>query len=147
MGLGYTHQSNPVVKIGSKSGTTRTGNTLESTYVAGNTATIAIGGMSKITFYFLYTMGAAESTNSIEVRIKTSPDGTNWYQLVNETVSAGTSTLNSREFTFVGVDASAASFVLPLDINDSYLQIAVKETGVAANKGSIFVETISGGEK
>lgn len=148
MGLGYTFQSKPAaVLIGSKSGTTRTGEELESTYDAGATAAIETGGMSKATFYIDYVMGSSETGNSIQVRIKTSPDNTNWYQLVNESASGGTSTLDEREFTFTGVDATTAPIVLPLDINDLNLQIEVKETGVGSVKGTVFVEVVLGGAR
>lgn len=148
-GLGYTYQSStPLVLIGSKSGTTRTSVALTDAYdVANKTKIFVTGGMSKVNFSILYTMGAAETSNSLEIRIRTSADGTNFYRIPNESVSGGTSTLTLREFTWVGVNAAASSISLPLDVQDRHMEISVKETGVASNFGTIYVEaTLSGGK-
>ncbi len=93
----------------------------------------------------LYTMGATESTNSIELKVEGSPDGTNWYRLPNESVSSGTSTLTAREFTFVGTNADAATISIGIDIFYKFIKVSAKETGVASNAGTVYVEaTLSG---
>lgn len=148
MGLGYTYQ-NTLVLIGSKNATThaRTSVALPTAYDdATTTKTLATGGMSKANFGILYTTGAAETNNSIEIRIESSPDRTNWYRLPNESVSAGTSTLTQREFTFVGASAGTAyDLSLPIDVQDEFLRVSIKESGVAANAGTIYLEvTLSG---
>lgn len=150
MGLGYTFQSStPIVCIGSKVGTTRTSATLTTGYdVATKTKILPTGGVSKINYSILYTTGSAETNNSIEVRIRTSADGTNFYQIVNESASSGTSTLYQREFTFVGASAATAyAFSLPLDVQDRYMEISVKESGVASNAGTVYVEATLSGAK
>lgn len=140
MGLGYTIQNQPLVLIGSKSGTTRTSVALTDAYgVANKTKIIETGEISKANFSFLYTVGAAEADNSLLIRFETSSDGTNFYQIPNEAVSAGSSVLTKREFSFVG-SAGAHEFSLPLDIQDKFLRISVKESGVASNVGTIFCE-------
>lgn len=109
------------------------------------TKSFAIGGFSKINFDILYTMGAAETTNSIELKIEVSPDNINWYRIPNESVTAGTSTLTAREFTFVGINATDASISLGLDIFNKFMRVSVKETGVSANFGGVYIEyTLSG---
>lgn len=146
--LNYNHQV--VTVIGTLSGTTLTGWTLESTYQAEGTTkatkTFAVGGFSKMNLDILYTTGAAETTNSIEVKIEASFDGTNFYQLTNESASSGTSTLYAREFTFAGaLAATAYPFTLGLDIFYKKVRVSCKETGVAANKGTVsVVSTLSG---
>lgn len=145
MSLSYgNHVTFPV--IGTKDGTTRTSVALTDAYdVANKTKDFAVGGYSKINFDILYTMGATETTNSIEFRVECSPDGTNWYRIPNESVSAGTSTLTAREFTFVGANAAAATISIGLDIFYKYLKVSVKETGVVTNFGTVYVEcTLSG---
>lgn len=144
MGLYYpAHQTFPV--IGSKSGTTRTASALTSAYT-GNNKAFAVGGYSKLNLDILYTTGAAETNNSIEVQIECSPDGTNWYRIPNEAASGGTSTLTQREFTFVGASAATAYTIsIGLDIFYKYVKVSVKESGVAANAGTAYVEaTLSG---
>jgi len=143
MGLHYrTTQTRTL--IGSKDGSTRTPIELESTYQAESTTeatkSFKIAGFSKLNLDILYTMGATETANTIEIKIDQSPDNQNWYQLVNDSTSNGTSTLTLREFTIVGADASTLELSLPLDISDQYLRVSIKETGVGANKGSAYVE-------
>ena len=132
--------------VGSKSGTTLTSVALTDAYdVANKTKVIECGGFSKINFDILYTMGATETSNSIELRVEGSPDGTNFYRIANESVSGGTSTLTRREFTYVGADAVAATISIGLDIFYKYLKVSVKETGKVTNFGTVYVEcTLSG---
>lgn len=145
MALNYpSHITFPIV--GSKSSTTRTAVTLTAGYdVANKTKVFETAGFSKLNIDCLYTMGSAETTNSIELRISGSPDGTNMYRIPNEAVSGGTSTLTAREFTFVGVNAAAATISIGLDIFYKFVEVTVKETGVASNFGTIYIEgTLSG---
>lgn len=145
MGLNYPEQTY-VTLIGSKSGTTRTSATLVATYDdAALTKIFETGGFSKLNLNILYTMGATETTNSIEIRVDNSDDRTNWYRLPNEAVSSGTSTLTAREFTFVGADAAAATISIGLDVFYKYMRISLKETGKATNFGTVFVEGLLSG--
>ena len=123
---------------------TRTGVTLESTYQAESTTvatnTFETSGFSKLNIDILYTMGATETSNSIEVKAECSPDGVNFYRIPNEAVTTGTSTLTAREFTFVGTDAAASTISIGLDIFYKYMRFSAKETGVVSNKGTIYGE-------
>ena len=145
-GLYYTSQVTAVL-IGSKSGTTRTPVTLSSGYdvTTDSVKIFETGGFSKVNFDILYTMGASETSNSIEMRVEVSPDRTNWYRLPNESNSSGTSTLTAREFTFVGTNGTTATISIGLDSFYKFMKVAVKETGVSANAGTAYVEaTLSG---
>lgn len=119
-----------------------TGVTLESTYqtetAAHATKTFKTTGYSKLNLDLLYTEGATESANTMEVKFECSPDGINFYRIPNESVSSGTSTLFAREFTFAGADAAAATISIGLDLFYKYVKISAKETGVASNKGTVF---------
>lgn len=149
MGGWYYPTQKVMTLIGSKSGTTRTAVTLESTYQAESssvaTKTFETGGYVRVNFDISYTMGATETANTIEVKVEGSPDRTNWYRLPNESVSGGTSTITAREFVFTGTNAAEANQAIGLSIFYKYLRISVKETGVASNKGTCYVEaTLSG---
>lgn len=147
MGLYYeSQQTFPV--IGTKTATgVRTSVTLTSAYdVANKTKVIPCGGMSKANFDILYTMGATETSNSIDIRIECSNDGVNFYRIPNDTTSGGTSTLTAREFTFVGTNADAATISIGLDIFYKYIKISVKESGVVTNAGTVFVDCTLSGE-
>ena len=110
----------------------------ESTTVA--TKRFKVAGYSKLNLDILYTMGATETSNSIEVKIEGSPDGVNFYRIPNESVSGATSTITAREFTFVGADAAATTISIGLDIFYEYVRISAKETGKVTNFGTIYSE-------
>lgn len=139
MGLHYPTTDSFAI-IGTKSGTTRTSVTLPTSYDSVVTKTFKAEGFSKMNLDILYTMGATETSNSIELKVEGSPDGTNFYRIPNETVSSGTSTLVAREFTFVGTNAAAATISIGLDIFYKYIKVSAKETGVATNAGTAYVE-------
>jgi len=147
MTLAYKSQYNFPI-IGTKNLTTMavTPVTLTAAYdVANKTKAIEVGGHSKLNLDVKYTMGATETANSIEIRVRVSPDGVNYYRIPNEAVSAGTSTLTKREFTFVGADAATDTISIGLDIFYKYCEISVKESGVVTNFGTVYVEaTLSG---
>lgn len=150
MGGNYYPNQLTRVLIGSKDGdNSRTSIGLESTYQTTEDTkalkSFATGGYDNVVFDILYTMGASETSNSIEVRLEGSPDGTNWYRLATDSTSGGTSTLAAREFTFVGTNGSTATIQIKHDINSKFMRIAVKETGVLSNKGSVYVEATLGG--
>lgn len=137
--------------FGSKSGTTRTSVALTSAYqdeLAGTSRPVKIfktSHYSKLNLDILYTMGAGEASNSVEIKIEGSTDGVNFYRIPNESVSAGTSTLTQREFTFVGTDADAATISIGLDIFYEYIKISAKETGVSAASGTVYGEVTLAG--
>jgi hypothetical protein len=143
-GLSYpTTQVNTI--IGSKTAAgVRTSVALTNAYQAETgtnpTKSFKTDGFSKMNLDVLYTMGATETSNSVEVKVEQSPDGINFYQVVNDTTSGGTSTLTAREFTIVGVNASTLAFSLPLDISARFARVSFKETGVAANAGSVYAD-------
>lgn len=144
MSLSYkSHVVLPVFGTKTEDGT-RTSVALTNAYT-GNNKLVTSGGMSKLNLDILYTMGAAETSNSIEVQIEASPDGVNFYRIPNESASGGTSTLTAREFTFVGTNAAAATISIGIDIFYKYLKISIKESGVVTNAGTVFAEaTLSG---
>lgn len=123
---------------------TRTEWTLSASYETEGTTkptkTFKVSGYSKLNLDILYTMGAGESTNSIELKVEGSSDGINFYRIPNESVSAGTSTLTAREFTFVGANEAATTISVGLDIFYKYIKVSAKETGVVTNFGTIYTE-------
>lgn len=139
-----------ITLIGTRTVNTLTGVELESTYQTTEASeavkSFPSAGFSKASFGVFYTMGAAETSNSIEVKLEQSTDRTNWVRIVNDSTSAGVSTLTAREFTFVGTNAALATFDVFIDINYKFMRIACKETGVASAKGNVFVEVTLGGQ-
>lgn len=149
MGLFYPQQYT-IPLIGTKSAAfSITGVALTSSYQSetGSTPTKSFrtGDMSRIEFLISYTEGAAETANSIQWKVEASNDGTNWFQLANDSTSGGTSTLTAREFSFTGADGATAKLNAGLDIAYEWMRISVKETGVASNVGNVFVEALLSG--
>lgn len=143
-GLYYeSTQSTPIIGSITAAGV-RTGVAITSSYqteaAGAPTKSFKTAGFSKMNLDIVYTMGAAETTNSIEIRVEQSPDNINFYQVVNDSTSGGVSTLSSREFTIVGVNAAARNLSLPLDVSAKYARVSFKETGVAANAGTLYAE-------
>lgn len=74
-----------------------------------------------------------------EVKLEFSPDNTNWYQEVTESVSAGiiTTTLAERQISATG------KYRIPVAVKDRYIKISVKGTGTATGS-SMAVKAITG---
>lgn len=148
MALVYKTQ-NPIVLLGTKtSAGVATGIQLESTYQTTEVTTpiksFPTGAYSKLTLDLIYGMGAAETTNSIEMKVEGSPDRINWYRLPIDT-TATQSTITAREWTFVGTNGTTANISIILDIAYKFMRVAFKETGVSSAKGTVFCEaTLSG---
>lgn len=148
MALGYSYQSEvPLTLIGTKSGTTTTGNLLTSAYGgAGNTASFSTATMSKVNFSFAFATGTGETNNVLHVKISSSADRTNWYQQVNSSVVAGVTTIAQAEYQFVGAaGATTYNISLPLDVADKWIQVAVFESAVVTNFGNVYAEVVLSG--
>ncbi len=129
--------------------------TLESTYTgSGISGTLVVRNAVQLFLEIEYTMGAAETANSIEIKLEFAdlavdnrsiqPASTDWYREAIETLSAGTATINLLERTFAAVSAAATydRFVLDIPGGHDFMRVSVKETGVAANKGSASVKLV-----
>jgi len=208
----------PAVLIGSKTSlNVATGVTLTDYYNFDGTTSkvIETGEAPIIELNGIYTAGVGETANSLQVIVEASSDRVNWYRLLNESITDGTSTLTDREFTHVqsttygtlgydaesvgftagllvtgdggatgiiesdteivadtsgtlllsnvtgtfindealtdsgsgaavvnGILTSVTRFSLPIDISNKLVRISVKETGVASNAGTIFIEGV-----
>ena len=149
MSLRYKSQD-PLVLVGAKTvaGVT-TGIALTTAYQTEGankpTKSLTTGGYARAVFNVLYTMGATETANSVEVKIEESSDGINWFSIANDAASGGTSTLTAREFKFVGADAASASISIFLDIAYKYVRVSAKETGVVTNAGNVYIEAVLSG--
>lgn len=137
--------------IGSKSiSNVLTKRTLESTYQTESatvaTKTFDTAGYTNLNLDISYTMGAAETSNTIQLKVEGSPDGTNFYSLSNDETSLTVSTTFPREFTMTGVDGDTLNISIFMNIGYRYMRISIKETGVAANKGTVYVEATMAGK-
>lgn len=118
--------------------------TLTTSYVAQTTPEyIPTENVGQITLEVEYTMGAAETANTLEFQIQgtnSRDPGTNdWFNFVSQSVVSGTSTLTKESNTFANTQAAGTAdkitFTFPL--NHRFMRVLVKESGVAANAGTL----------
>ena len=116
--------------------------TLAAAYADAKSGRMPIADANNLTLYVGYTMGTAEDTNSIQLKIEFSDDGTTWYRKTNEADSTGTTTDTLQEYTFAATGAAATYdyFRIPvINLSDKHIKVSVKETGIAANGGKCFI--------
>jgi hypothetical protein len=113
--------------------------TLTNAYT-GNRHILQADGMSKLSIDLSYTMGNAETGNTMELLLEHSPDnGVNWYKLVIDTTTT-VSTITPREWTMAPEKLNVI-----VDIAYKKMRMSIKETGVATNYGTAtVVYTLSG---
>ena len=142
MSNGYTY-INTLSLIGSKSGTTRTSNVITSAFADTRSRITPITGASAVELSVLYTpMRAA----NIEIQVETGQDATNMYQLVNDSISGGSSTLTLRTFIHAPT-TSAVTFALPIDVSNKYIRVSVRENTTIGATSSAYVEISVLGDK
>jgi len=107
-----------------------------------NDAIAPVGYIEQAILYVGYTMGTAETSNSIQIKVEFAPDAsTPWYRETTESISTGTRTLSLAEYTFAATQAAGTyDYVrIPVPVGDAYMHVSVKETGIAANGGKCFI--------
>ena len=123
-------------------GTAASPNTLTAAYNSTDRGQMSVADGEDVTLYIAYTMGSTETSNSLEMVIEFSADGSTWYRKTNEAESTGTTTLTKQEYTFAAVSAAATYDYIRVkvtDIADKYMRVLVKETGKASNFGTCFI--------
>ena len=113
--------------------------TLTSDY-ADNAYELPVGGMSKLSLDIDYAQGAAETGNICHFKVEHSTDGANWYQLVIDDTTT-VSDISAREWNITG----DASLNVILDIAYKFVKISLKESGVAANAGTVTMVAMPSG--
>ena len=141
MGLFY-NIIQPVAVFGTKSSAfVLSPSTLTADYADNRKVIAGTAGMSKLDIRYSYTTGASETNNTLSIKIEESSDRTNWFSLMNESASAGTSTLTQRTFSDADNTATATfTSSFGLDIFYDNIRISVKEGGVATNFGTLYME-------
>ena len=127
--------------------------TLTGSYSDDNSGLFKAAKGQKISLFVYYTMGAAESSNSIQVKVQTSPDrlaidSALWGRRTREAVAAGTATLSVEEYTFTATQSAGTYDVIEIplpNINTPYFKVSAKETGIASNGGSCYIKAVVSG--
>jgi hypothetical protein len=116
--------------------------TLTAAYVADSGIDMSTDAYAVLTLLLQYTPGAAETSNSVQVKIEFSDDGTNWYQQSNNDASVAL-----MEYTFTMVGGAGVTDMLALAIPMGpvlYVRVSAKESGVAANFGTLLIRGVLG---
>lgn len=130
--------------------------TLAATYTgSGISSAYDVKNAVKLYLEVEYTMGATETSNSIEVKVEfadplVGPAVTaDWYRTTNEADSTATTALYLQEYSFEAASAAGTydRFIIDLtktlkNIGHKYIRVSVKETGKATNFGSTSVKLV-----
>ncbi len=120
--------------------------TLSTSYTLGNSGILNIAKSKYVELGINYTMGTAETANSILVIYEVSFDKTTWYKLQNEASSGGNVNRNYREDTFAAVASALSPDSFPVHLQDyggwKYLRVSVKESSgdAISNAGTCWIE-------
>jgi hypothetical protein len=123
--------------------------TLTGSYIAGNSAILNLKKGDRVTLYVYYTMGTAESGNSIQAKLEYMVNNTDTVlvQESAETITSSTVTHTELEHSYTTTAAAGTykAFPMRFEANDPYVKVSLKETGIAANGGSAYVIAIVNG--
>lgn len=103
----------------------RASTVLTGSYVAGTSITGA-AEYNQLDLYCYFTIG---SLTSVEIKIESSIDGTNFVQETNLSISGATGTLTKGEFTI----ASTGNFKISTPISAHTVKVSAKGTGTVTD--------------
>lgn len=102
---------------------------------------IFIGKSDSVALDITYTMGADETSNTMQVEVEVAnpvgtgaPEATDW--MLYSTISSGTVTASEWSM-------SPGSYHVIIDIAAKYIRLSFKETGVATNFGTVSTKLIT----
>lgn len=117
---------------------------LTTSYVGSNA--IRCGKSYQVGLDISYVQGAAETGNSVQLAIDFSnveslPTSTDWFQAASLATTTGVSTISLQSYDFVAVSAAgtADKFHISFPTDAKWFRIRAKETGVAANAGTLVI--------
>uniref|UniRef100_A0A6M3IWG5 Uncharacterized protein n=1 Tax=viral metagenome TaxID=1070528 RepID=A0A6M3IWG5_9ZZZZ len=120
--------------------TVRAATELTASYVEGTV--IECGNVNQVSLFVAYTMGAGETSNSIEIKTEFKPfGGDSYYREASSDTVRGTVTLAPIEYSFAAVSAAGTydNFVIEVPANCERLKVSAKETGKATNFGTCSI--------
>jgi len=129
--------------------------TLTGSYATDNAVCIIdTKDINELTLFIFYTMGADETSNSIQIKIDTAQsdlavDSVLWARETAIVTVNGTSTHTQVEHSFAATQAAATYDVFPIhlvDINAYRIRVSAKETGIAVNGGTFYLLAVTKGQ-
>lgn len=117
--------------------TIRSAAILTTDYVAA-TVLDQVGGYNELALYVYYTKG---SLTSVEIKIESSVDSTNYVPETNITISGGTITLNEGSFT----TTEDGNFKIVMPMSANFVKVSAKGTGTVTGSSlaiDAFLHTV-----
>jgi hypothetical protein len=125
--------------------------TLTASYLplAADNLELNVEKVTQITLDVFYTTGAAETNNTIELKVefantmsnRTSPVTGDWVQETTISASGGTTTVTPNIYQITGASATTTYPVqIAVPMASRFIRVSVKESGVAANFGTVTVK-------
>ena len=109
--------------------------TLTAAYADNTGSRIDVRAAGCITILGSYTTGATETNNTCNIQIEYSPDGSTWWPVsTTEDIAGAAASTNYKNDPQL------------LSINANYIRFSAKETGVAANFGTLTLYVIFSGK-
>lgn len=96
------------------------------TVLGGSQDNALVPEYNQLAAYFIYTKG---SLTSLEVKVESSLDGTNYVTETNIAVSGATITMNKGEFT----TTEDGNFKIALPMSAKFIKVSAKGTGTVTN--------------
>lgn len=124
---------------------TLTGITLSTAYDGTGSITVGTAKKEKAELLVSYTMPAGESANTVNIKIETGPTTTDLYRHIERTQSGNESVSTASDITLVGNTVGENRFAIPLDVQNTYMKVSLKETGVAGTAGTASVKVMLSG--
>lgn len=113
---------------------------LTADFVSGDA--IAASGYGYLTLLCAYIPGAAETTNSVVLKVELSDNGSDWYQ---ETNDGATNQLKEYSFLMQTGAGQPDKFFIRIPVHGvEQLRVGAKESGVSSNYGTLLVKLVLG---
>jgi len=103
-----------------------TGSYVAATVLGGSASNGRVEEYNEVVFYCYYTKG---SLTSLEVKIESSLDGTNYVTETNMSITGATATLNKGEFT----TTEDGNFKISVPMSAKFVKISAKGTGTTTS--------------
>lgn len=117
---------------------------LTTSYVA--SSPVPVGKGYQIGLDVSYAAGAAETANTIELKVEvsnidTTPGTNDWFQLISTSTTTGVSTVSLQNYIFtqVATGGTADTFHISFPCDFKWFRVSAKEGGVSSNAGTLIV--------
>lgn len=124
---------------------TLSGVTLSSAFDGAGAITVGTAKKEKAEILVDYTQATGETANDVEVKLESGPSATEVYHLVNSANDAGNLVSTGGLHILDGMAAGNNKRAIPVDVQNKFLKISLREAGVANTHGTASVKVFLSG--